>query len=289
MSIGAGAFMENFAGGAQFGMNLKDRKDQRDLTESQMEANRELAKQNQSLIAALGMGGSGGTAGAGGGYASSSQAKGGGGSSGGLAAATDPANTSMPGYQRAFLNAIAGPESGGRYNVRYTPNGGATFDVSTGEHPRIYETRPDDGRKSSAAGRYQFTATTWDRLGGGAFTPERQDEMAWKLAVDDYGRRTGRDLTADLTKNGMTREILSALQPTWEGLGAGHSGIIDAYNNSLTRYRDTARATNTAPVRQQTAQTSTMPSLAETVLSDEERGARLGKSLLGAFKKQGAA
>ena len=52
--------------------------------------------------------------------------------------------------RQRFLNAIAGPESAGRYDVRYTPKGGATFS-GYDTHPRIYEPGPKG--PSSAAGR----------------------------------------------------------------------------------------------------------------------------------------
>jgi hypothetical protein len=46
-----------------------------------------------------------------------------------------------------------------------------------------------------------------------------QDAATWKLASDDYSRRTGRDLDADLKEKGVTPEIKSALAPTWTSLG----------------------------------------------------------------------
>ena len=80
----------------------------------------------------------------------------------------DPVADDLPPHARAFLNAISARESGGAYNVRYSPEGGATYDVESGQHPRIFEKGPEG--PSSAAGRYQFTATTWDDTGGGMAT-----------------------------------------------------------------------------------------------------------------------
>lgn len=117
--------------------------------------------------------------------------------------------------RQRFLNAIAGPESAGRYDVRYTPRGGATF-TGFETHPRIYEPGPKG--PSSAAGRYQITYQTYKRLGGGSFTPEAQDEMAWRLGVQDYKSRTGRDLEADLRDQGFTPQMMQVLAPTWVGL-----------------------------------------------------------------------
>ena len=102
---------------------------------------------------------------------------------------------------KRLLEAIAAPESGGRYNVRYTPKGGAEFS-GYGQHPRIFE--PGPAGPSSAAGKYQITATTYEDLGGGSFTPEAQDEMAARLAVRDYKARTNRDLVADLQSEGLS-------------------------------------------------------------------------------------
>lgn len=186
-----------------------------------------------------------------------------GGGGGSRMTVADPVSADMPGYQRAFLNAIALGESGGAYNVRYTPRGGATFE-DTGQHPRIFEKGPHG--PSSAAGRYQFTATTWDDMGGGEFTPQNQDRKAWELAVRDYGKRTGRDLSADLAKDGLTPQITKALAPTWAAFNSDAGRYINEYNNSYTRYRDQGRATNPSPfVRDSLADTQPkLPSLAET-------------------------
>jgi hypothetical protein len=117
--------------------------------------------------------------------------------------------------RQRFLNAIAGPESAGRYDVRYTPRGGTQF-TGYDTHPRIYEPGPKG--PSSAAGRYQITYQTYKGLGGGPFTPEAQDEMAWRLGTQRYKASTGRDLEADLRDQGFTPQIMRTLGPTWEGL-----------------------------------------------------------------------
>lgn len=150
----------------------------------------------------------------------------------------DPVATDLPPQARALLNAIAGPESNGAYNVRYTPKGAAFFnDLS--QHPGIFEkVQPGlkgAGLRSSAAGRYQFVKTTWDRLGGGDFSPENQDRRAWQLARQDYQARTGRPLLADLEAGGLNNNMLSALNPTWEGLGRNRHRLIATYNDSLQR------------------------------------------------------
>ena len=281
-----GSFLSGLSGGLMTGMGMKERKEDRALQEKQIEATHALAKENQSLRAALGYS-DGVTAGSGGSGGSSSGGGGGGGYTGAYKT-QDPVNTSLPTYARALLNGISGPESAGRYNVRYTPDGGAEFDLSTGEHPRIYEDGPHG--KSSAAGRYQFVAKTWDGLGGGAFTPERQDERAWQLAQKDYRARTGRDLSQDLVKDGLTESMLETLTPTWAGLANNRQGIIETYDNSLTRFRDQARASNSAPLREAPAPEAKQPSfsLADASNQDiQQRGSAMAEQLLGRFMKKG--
>jgi muramidase (phage lysozyme) len=145
----------------------------------------------------------------------------------------DPVAADLPPHVRAFLNAISDGESGGKYNVRYTPGGGAEFsDLS--RHPGIMEKGPEG--PSSAAGRYQFTKTTWDSLGGGDFSPENQDRRAWQLAVSDYHKRTGRNLDEDLRTRGLTGDVFKALSPTWTSFRGNVDKHMKAFNDSLSRY-----------------------------------------------------
>lgn len=160
---------------------------------------------------------------------------------------TDPVDTSLPPQARGLLNAIAGNakvpgESNGRYNVRYTPNGGTTF-TDFSKHPNIREA--SGSGFSTAAGRYEFTFPTWQRMGGGDFSPANQDAKAWDLAQQDYHARTGRPLLADLQANGLTTQILSALSPTWTSLNRQRGAKIALYNDSLTRFAGAGTAAPT--------------------------------------------
>lgn len=145
----------------------------------------------------------------------------------------DPVAGDLPPHARAMLNAIAGGESGGRYDIRYTPSGGATFS-GYDSHPGIMEPGPHG--KSSAAGRYQFTKSTWNAMGGGAFSPEMQDRRAWELAQRDYRARTGGNLDADLRERGLTADMMKALAPTWQAFKGNHNRHAATYAESLTRY-----------------------------------------------------
>ena len=159
--------------------------------------------------------------------------------------------------RQRFLNAIAGPESAGRYDVRYTPQGGATF-TGFEQHPRIYERGPKG--PSSAAGRYQITYSTYKDLGGGPFTPEAQDELAWRLGKQRYKASTGRDLEADLRDQGFTPQIMQTLAPTWEGLAKNPSKAATWFNRPISEgggeFR--AQAADTAQIGSPPAQTPTV-------------------------------
>lgn len=124
---------------------------------------------------------------------------------------------------RALLDAIAGSESAGRYDVMY---GGGRFDPALG-HPHQavpITTGPNAGKTSSAAGRYQFLGSTWDDVaaqhGLSDFSPQSQDLGAWFLAADEYKRDTGRDLQADLAA-GRSNDVARSLSDIWTSLPGG--------------------------------------------------------------------
>ena len=116
--------------------------------------------------------------------------------------------------QAQVLKRIASGEAQ-QYNTLY---GGGTFQ-GYADHPRQSFIGPD-GRKTSAAGLYQFQPGTWDeqkrKLKLPDFTPASQDAAAWDLAQSRYRAATGKDLVNEW-RNGNTN--LDALAPTWPSLG----------------------------------------------------------------------
>src|SRR4249920_387357 len=155
------------------------------------------------------------------------------GDAGGPAISTEAVSTDLPNEARAFLDTVAGPESKGAYNIRYTPQGGATFD-SFADHPRIYEPGPDG--KSSAAGRYQIVASTFDPLkekyGYTDFSPQTQDHAAWQLAQDTFKDKTRGDLLTAL-RAGKLDEVQKALHGQWKTLNLGSFGAnLDKYTQA---------------------------------------------------------
>lgn len=164
------------------------------------------------------------------------------------AASSEPASHS-PGAEfdakrSAFLNTIAGPESGGKYDSVY---GGGKF-TNFADHPRTtmpIMSGPNKGKKSSAAGKYQMLGTTWDRqkakLKLPNFGPESQDAAAWDLAAHTYHRKTGRNLGADLQNadDDAIKGIVRTLSGTWTSLPGGIEqtvdgrGFVDAYRKNL--------------------------------------------------------
>lgn len=128
-------------------------------------------------------------------------------------------------YELALLDTISSTESPD-YNVLY---GGSTFN-GYDQHPGIYKdivSGPNKGRKTSAAGRYQFLESTWNGIANryhlSDFSPRNQDIGAVALAREDYNRRTGRDLTADLESNdpAILAGVGRALSGTWTSLPSG--------------------------------------------------------------------
>ena len=120
--------------------------------------------------------------------------------------------------QRAFLDALAIGESGGRYDILC--GGGRFTDYS--KFPQWEGFQGPDGI-SHAAGKYQFEPATWNEVATDLklqdFSPKSQDAGAWSLANHVYQTKTGRDLLRDLTGNN-TAFVVPALRSTWVSLGS---------------------------------------------------------------------
>lgn len=141
-------------------------------------------------------------------------------------AALPIAATMLAPEAKALLAGVSGAESPG-YNVRY---GGSTFD-NFADHPRSaipIMGGPMAGQTSSAAGRYQFLAPTWDAVRAKNnlpdFSPQSQDMGAWALARDTYQTKTGRDLIADLRSGdpALRQGVTEALKGQWPSLPGGN-------------------------------------------------------------------
>ena len=136
--------------------------------------------------------------------------------------ASGPKAKGIEEYKRAFLDGIAGPESGGVYNIRFHPTKKTYFD-NYADHPNIAEMGPDG--PSTASGRYQITGTTWKELKdrglipkNADFSPENQDKAALALAEMRYKAYTGgRNLWEDVQAQGLSPSIMKTLGPTWSG------------------------------------------------------------------------
>jgi len=126
--------------------------------------------------------------------------------------------SSLTAHQKALLDTISDVESPD-YNVI---TGGKRFQ-GYDQHPNIVGVVTPAG-PSTAAGKYQITKSTWDRIQAKLhlpdFSPESQDKAAIWLAQDDYRRRTNRELDEDLQSNdpAVLENIRKTLSPTWEGL-----------------------------------------------------------------------
>jgi hypothetical protein len=139
-------------------------------------------------------------------------------------------------WQVGLLTAVGAGEGGDSYNVI---NGGEKFE-GYADHPR----RVGAGGTSTAAGKYQFIASTWDiakasyqrRYGVAVpdFSPEWQDRVALHWIEDTYDRYKGsrpsfREVIASGDKNAIAgiRQVVGEPRGgdpkavEWQGLGVG--------------------------------------------------------------------
>ena len=139
----------------------------------------------------------------------------------------------------AFLDMLAWSEgtstiasSDDGYNVLV---GGSLFhDYS--QHPRVSVALPRYGIRSTAAGRYQFLARTWDGLVqryafDGSFAPAAQDLAALKL-LEEYA-------AMPLIQAGRIEQAIARAAPIWASLpGAGYGQREQRLSALLAQYRD---------------------------------------------------
>ena len=155
---------------------------------------------------------------------------------------------------RKILNIIANTEgtdrngSGGGYDVAFGGGKLASLDA----HPRkYYEFTQTDGTKNqtSAAGRYQFLARTWDdvagKLGLKDFSARNQD-----LAAVELIRRAG---VLDQVKSGDLNGALAKLGGTWASLPSSPYAQPKVSQDTL------ARLTGKAPADPRANFASAMP------------------------------
>ena len=131
---------------------------------------------------------------------------------------------------RAFLDMIAFAEGTAGPNGYRTLFGGQLFD-SYAAHPRIFV--PFRNTTSSAAGRYQMLARTWDtlaaRLGLSDFSPDNQDAAAIELIRE---RGALNDVRA-----GRFELAVSKVRKIWASLpGAGYSQPEKNINTLVAAY-----------------------------------------------------
>jgi len=123
--------------------------------------------------------------------------------------------------ERAFLDMIAYAEGTGGVNGYRMMFGGRLFD-SYADHPRVVHTftnKLGQTLRTSAAGRYQFLARTWDELRDKLdlpdFSPASQDAAALELIRQ-------RGALPDV-RAGRITEAVRKVAPIWASLpGAGY-------------------------------------------------------------------
>jgi len=160
-----------------------------------------------------------------------------------LASDTDAKKATFGPAIMALLDTIAFAEGTSKY-----PNNGYNTQFTGRQFAGVKHPRQilRSGRyRSDAAGRYQFLSTTWDAMGGGSMTPERQDRAAVRLIIKRLkaaGIRVNNanDLEYLLKTEGLSKRILAALSPEWASLptlwGGSYYGQPVKSHTSLQGY-----------------------------------------------------
>lgn len=145
-------------------------------------------------------------------------------------------------YIRALMRTITASEANDAEPYTLLYGGDRVWSLS--RHPERcvpIVSGPNIGNCTTAAGRYQFINTTWDRMAKRyhpgtsgflfwkyySFEPEYQDTVVYRWLSDR--KAWGVDISAQLRK-GELNQVLRLLSPTWTSLGYG---IED---NAMTGY-----------------------------------------------------
>jgi muramidase (phage lysozyme) len=145
-------------------------------------------------------------------------------------------------YIRALMRTIAASEANDPQPYTLLYGGERVWDLS--RHPDRcvpIVTGPNVGNCTTAAGRYQFISTTWDRMAKRyhpgpsgfllwkyySFEPEYQDEVVYRWLNDKQA--WGIDISKKL-RQGKLNTVLRRLSSTWTSLGYGIE------NNAMTGY-----------------------------------------------------
>lgn len=137
--------------------------------------------------------------------------------------------------ERAFLDMIAYAEGTLRHGYNTAFGGG--FIPSLADHPRVlrpFTNQRGEKLKTSAAGRYQFLARTWDELAAKLnlpdFGPASQDTAALELI-----RQRG---ALNDVRAGRTEAAIAKCATTWASLpGAGYAQPERKLSTLIAQYR----------------------------------------------------
>lgn len=194
----------------------------------------------------------------------------------------------LPGQAWALLDLLAYAEGtdrqsifdGGRnrtgYDIAY--GGGRVPGLTESEHPntmRRIVSGPDQGRNSSAANRYQFIGSTWNRAVDALrahdpqtpvtrqMSPENQDRVTWFWASETYRRYLERnfpeiarshDLASDIMDPTAHNRIARALSAEWASLPVGRQPRMsfEQFSQMLSRAQPMVDfLTRTAPTQRE--------------------------------------
>lgn len=150
-------------------------------------------------------------------------------------------DTDLPVEAKALLDTLARYESKAYDIIVGEGKYGAPAKLTDfSKHPNVIGMRTTKG-PSTAAGRYQFTYSTWTGLQKKYpgqfkdFNPVTQDRAAWRYAQDVFKERTGQDLTQAL-KAGNIKTVQKTLRNIWIGFGLDPD-VAGTYAKSIGRYQ----------------------------------------------------